>query len=122
MTSDFAVYRFLNAAGVLLYVGHTEKGADRFDQHARTKPWWPEVASIAIRYFPTLAEARFEEQSVIDIEQPRHNKVRAFGKTPLQSFRCDLDLWKAAQVKAREEGSNLGAVLRDFLRRYTGRD
>jgi hypothetical protein len=42
-------------------------------------------------------------------------------KTPLQSFRCDVELWKAAQVKARAEGTNLGAVLRAYLKRYVAR-
>lgn len=42
-------------------------------------------------------------------------------KTPLQSFRCDVELWRAAQVKARTEGSNLGAVLRAYLKRYVKR-
>lgn len=39
-------------------------------------------------------------------------------KTPLQSFRCDRELWKAAQDKARSKGTNLGAVLRAYLKRY----
>lgn len=42
-------------------------------------------------------------------------------KTPLQSFRCDVELWKAGQVKARAEGTNLGAVLRAYLKRYVTR-
>lgn len=42
-------------------------------------------------------------------------------KTPLQSFRCDVDLWKAAQAKARDEGTNLGAILRAYLKRYVRR-
>lgn len=42
-------------------------------------------------------------------------------RTPLQSFRCDAALWKAAQEKARAEGTNLGAVLRAYLARYVKR-
>lgn len=42
-------------------------------------------------------------------------------KTPLQSFRCDVELWKAAQLKARAQGTNLGAVLRAYLKRYVAR-
>jgi hypothetical protein len=42
-------------------------------------------------------------------------------KTPIQSFRCDAELWRAAQVKARENGTNLGAVLRAYLKRYVAR-
>jgi hypothetical protein len=41
--------------------------------------------------------------------------------TPLQSFRCDAALWKAAQVKARSKGTNLGAVLRAYLAGYVKR-
>lgn len=42
-------------------------------------------------------------------------------KTPVQSFRCEVDLWRAAQQKARSEGTNLGAVLRAYLKRYVGK-
>ena len=42
-------------------------------------------------------------------------------KTPLHSFRVETELWKAAQQAARAEGSNLGAVLRGFLKRYVAR-
>lgn len=42
-------------------------------------------------------------------------------RTPLQSFRCDAALWKAAQEKARANGTNLGAVLRAYLARYVKR-
>jgi len=42
-------------------------------------------------------------------------------KTPLQSFRCDVELWKAAQEKARSDGTTLGAVLRAYLKRYVSR-
>jgi hypothetical protein len=39
-------------------------------------------------------------------------------KTPIHSFRVDDDTWKAAQEKARAEGSNLSAVLQDYLKQY----
>lgn len=42
-------------------------------------------------------------------------------KTPLQSFRCEVELWRAAQAKARANGTNLGAVLRAYLKRYVAR-
>lgn len=42
-------------------------------------------------------------------------------KTPLHSFRVDDDLWRAAQEKARAEDSNLGVVLRAFLKRYVSK-
>lgn len=39
-------------------------------------------------------------------------------KTPLHSFRCPDDDWKAAQVKAEERGENWSEELRKFVRRY----
>lgn len=39
-------------------------------------------------------------------------------KTPLQSFRCDADVWRAAQEKAKSEGTDLSKVLREFLGKY----
>lgn len=42
-------------------------------------------------------------------------------KTPLHSFRVDTALWNAAKEKAQAEGTNLGAVLRAYLKRYVAR-
>lgn len=44
-------------------------------------------------------------------------------RTPLQTFRAPAEVWKAAQEKARSEGTTLAAVLRGFLERYvSGKD
>lgn len=52
---------------------------------------------------------------------PTLRRVPNKPKTPLQSFRVDPALWKAAQEKARDQGTTLSAVLRDFLKRYVAR-
>lgn len=41
--------------------------------------------------------------------------------TPLQNFRCEAELWRAAMAKAQANGTNLTAVLVAFLRRYVAR-
>lgn len=39
-------------------------------------------------------------------------------KTPLHSFRCPDELWKAAQAKAEERGENWSEELRKMVERY----
>lgn len=74
-----AVYRALSADGKLLYVGISNKPLRRFEEHAKDKPWWPEVDMEAtvkgIRWFDSEAKARVEERRAIKEEGPLHNVV-----------------------------------------------
>lgn len=42
-------------------------------------------------------------------------------KTPLHSFRCPDELWKAAQAKAAERDENWSEELRKMVERYVKR-
>ncbi len=68
-----AVYRLTAEAGDLLYVGITDSPERRWKDHAKDKPWWPQVASRSIRWYPTRGLALAAEADAIRTEQPRYN-------------------------------------------------
>jgi predicted GIY-YIG superfamily endonuclease len=77
-----ALYRFFDADGVLLYIGITADVPARFKKHRDQKPWWNDVARIAIEQFPDRESVLAAEKRAIKAEQPRWNiqhqvKVRA---------------------------------------------
>lgn len=41
--------------------------------------------------------------------------------TPLRNFRCDDELWAAAQDKAEAEGRDVSTVLRELLSKWVTR-
>jgi len=67
------IYRCFAVDGSLLYVGQSIRGADRIAQHAATKDWWPEVASITLEHFPTRELLDEAERAAIAAEDPRYN-------------------------------------------------
>lgn len=75
------VYAFYDESGVLLYIGMTWDIKERFKQHARTKPWWPDVAKKVVEPTRYRPEAIRREQSLIRTLRPkynvRHNPARA---------------------------------------------
>lgn len=116
--SPCCVYRFYDRSGTLLYVGMTGRLLMRPQQHEQTQPWWNEVATMTVEHYPDRPSASFAEKAAVRAENPLYNEVRFAGKTPLQSFRCDADVWRAAQEKAKSEGTDLSKVLREFLGKY----
>lgn len=68
-----AVYRLFSDDGVLIYVGIATDPHQRWVQHARTQPWWPEVVTREIEWFGTRAEAEQTETREIANSRPRHN-------------------------------------------------
>lgn len=70
------VYRFLDAAGRAIYIGSSEKPLRRQRQHQARSAWWPEVADVQVKRYPTIFEASAAERIAIDAEKPRHNKPR----------------------------------------------
>lgn len=67
------VYRCLNAAGEVIYVGVTSGLNARLGRHKKVSPWWSEVD--VVRYGPFLPrpEAEDMETELIDLIQPKHN-------------------------------------------------
>lgn len=106
-----ALYRFYGADETLLYVGISTNVVARMGQHADSQPWWELVARTTVEHFPTREEAREAEQAAIDSGKPSFNKVRAFGKKRMRSFRCPDELWDAAKAQAGREGVTVTTVL-----------
>lgn len=74
MSQPTAVYRLFDAGDQLLWVGSTRALKPRLASHRR-KPWWPEVARVAVQRFASREEARQAETRAIRTERPRHNIV-----------------------------------------------
>lgn len=70
-----AIYRFYGEKDVLLYVGITDRFGVRWSNHAKQKPWWPEVRRHTAEWFDTREEAADAEKVAIKTERPKHNIV-----------------------------------------------
>lgn len=69
------LYRLRDIAGRLLYVGIAGNPGRRFDQHAKDKAWWGEVASVNLQHFDSRPEALKAEREAIELELPVYNVV-----------------------------------------------
>lgn len=68
------VYRCFDAAGQLLYVGSTSRGAStRLQFHEKNAAWWPAVADVQLESFDRIEAARAAESRAIRTEHPKHN-------------------------------------------------
>lgn len=81
--SPHILYRLFTAHGALLYVGITDRGPQRWVEHARSKAWWHTVARFEIRRYPTREAVAAAEKAAIIAERPVwnlvHNDQRAAG-------------------------------------------
>lgn len=72
--ADHWVYTCRDATGVVLYVGITSQGLERFRRgHSRRAGWWPDVQSVEIAHFDTRAASLANERLLIDTLKPLHN-------------------------------------------------
>lgn len=76
-----SVYRYFDSAGQLLYVGITGRGVTRQFEHARSKEWWPLVATSDVTHFATRKAALAEEAYQIRWNQPPFN-TQGKGRRP----------------------------------------
>ena len=65
MSERNAVYRPLAADDTLLYVGVSKRFGQRWEQHARMQPWWPEVDHQTVRWFASREDAELAEKVAI---------------------------------------------------------
>lgn len=70
-----ALYRLFDKDGELLYVGIATNPETRWGQHSGDKAWWPQVASRAVEWHDTRAQAAKAEYEAIHAERPAHNQV-----------------------------------------------
>jgi len=76
-TEEHLLYRFFDAAGVLLYVGITDYLTNRFSQHSVVQPWWGDWATFHVTRYASRAEVKFAERIAIKLEKPLHNVVHS---------------------------------------------
>lgn len=81
MTAPFALYRYFDVGGRLLYVGITGMLAVREGAHRSRSRWMDLAANSTIERFATEAEARAAERTAIKSECPlfnvKHNETLA---------------------------------------------
>jgi predicted GIY-YIG superfamily endonuclease len=70
---EHALYRFFDAADVLLYVGVSVDPILRMKAHRREKDWWSQVRSMTVEPFPTRQAALDAETEAIRTEKPLYN-------------------------------------------------
>lgn len=68
-----ALYRLYDEADVLLYIGISHQPDVRFEQHSKTKEWWPQVVRREIQWFDDRPSAAAAEADAIRSEDPEHN-------------------------------------------------
>jgi predicted GIY-YIG superfamily endonuclease len=79
LTTPTSLYRLHDPQGHLLYVGIAGNPGRRFQQHARDKSWWGQVASVRLEHFPTREAAAAAEIAAIKKERPMHNIAHNAG-------------------------------------------
>jgi predicted GIY-YIG superfamily endonuclease len=106
MTEMHAVYRMLDRAGHLLYVGMTGDVGTRFGNHA-AKRWFPQVETIKLEWHASKAAARAAEQRAIRTERPRHNILEARSAPPRKPRTLTLDELGAEVTLAQAVGARV---------------
>lgn len=72
----YCVYRMYDKTLRLLYIGHSESPSGRFYEHSDKQPFWFDVCTITLEYYPTYEDMRRAEELAIQDEEPVHNRIR----------------------------------------------
>lgn len=91
------VYRMFDAAGRLLYVGATCRGARRFVEH-HGQPWWPKVTTVTVEHFADRQAAFDAEAHALATEAPAHNMLGVPHRT------CGEQTRRGSPCRAVTEG------------------
>lgn len=123
-----ALYRLFGAANDLLYVGITDSPRIRFAEHAKDKPWWPDVVRKTVTWCDDRKAACAAELAAIRDEGPAHN-IAGKGETvhgkdrhrhPPLAYRPPVDVREALVARAAQTGLGLSAVITEALRQHFG--
>jgi predicted GIY-YIG superfamily endonuclease len=74
MPERTAVYHIRGEEGELLYIGMTRSLRTRWNGHAGNQPWWDELRSMTVDWYPSREEADDAERAAIEAEEPKYNK------------------------------------------------
>lgn len=75
MSTPTSVYRYLDADGVLIYVGITNRGVQRQAEHVVHSKWWRFVHSQDVEHYDDRETAERRERYLIEKHQPPFNVV-----------------------------------------------
>lgn len=92
------LYRALDPAGQLLYIGITANPVERWRRHAQKSPWWTLVHHLQCETQPREVQALAAERHAIRDERPIFNR-RSAGRVGLCTglcVRCSIE--KGARV------------------------
>ena len=92
------LYRFYDADDVLLYVGISERGPERWKAHRKGKPWWTDVARTTTEHYDTRQQALDAERAAIIAEKPLHNVVHNSGSGSAPTGREEAEPFGVVKV------------------------
>lgn len=97
-----ALYRLFNAGTVLIYVGISDNLKVRMRRHATEKPWWSEVASKTIDWYPTWDAAKEAETAAITEERPLYNLAEVAPELRIKwpNAPAEIPAWSDASCRA----------------------
>ena len=106
-----SVYRYYDSAGVLLYVGITNRGSARNEEHDRSKDWWPYVTRQEVSHYRSRAAAANVERETIRQYRPpfnvQHNVDHVAVREAYLAFRAKHVDISALNLAARSKDSHL---------------
>jgi hypothetical protein len=73
VTVPTSVYRYLDADGVLIYVGITNRGVQRQAEHVAHSKWWRFVCTQDVEHYDDRPTAERRERLLIEKHQPPFN-------------------------------------------------
>lgn len=97
-----ALYRHVDAAGQLLYVGISLSAVQRLGQHRDTSGWYGDIASVTIEWLSDRNTALAAEAIAIARENPKHNRSRPFVAPAERS----PGTWAVEHVKSLRRDGN----------------
>lgn len=100
-----SVYSIFDRVGRLLYVGYTSRPIPRrVTEHARTKVWFAQAATVKWDCFARRGEALAMERWAIIRGRPLHNVRHVSPVARKMAYYRDLYAQRAARRSSSEEG------------------
>lgn len=70
-----SVYVYQDIAGRVIYVGITDRGGKRGEEHSRSSAWWNDVASMSVLHCSSREHALAAERTLIRLLKPPNNVI-----------------------------------------------
>ena len=112
-----ALYRLFGDNDARVYIGVAKTFGVRWQRHAHSQPWWPEVRRQTIDWYPDRDSAEAAEAAAIKAERPKYNFMHNRGvatKSP-KGRKADLLVGRAVR-NLRAEHRVSQAVVAELMR------